>query len=181
MYENNPNNIGYIIFDNVEDAKNNSNPLYVNIKGDYNHVKVINNKYVYDKKNLYYKNSFVKYEKGEYINYNPTAYDFHYNYQNIFIKLELYYYDEVKILNLFGYYNSNSLSNIKCSNYNSILKTCTVTIYDPVDYNKESTPIKVIHNVKLHESKYYQYTDISKNTNGLVIYNQNPSPFINSI
>ena len=175
VYENNPNNIGYIIFDNVEDAKNNSNPLYVNIKGDYNNVKVINNKYVYDKKNLYYKNSFVKYEKGEYINYNPTAYDFHYNYQNIFIKLELYYYDEVKILNLFGYYNSNSLSNIKCSNYNSILKTCTVTIYDPVDYNKESTPIKVIHNVKLHESKYYQYTDISKNTNGLVIYNQNPS------
>ena len=48
---------------------------------NYNNVKVINNKYVYDKKNLYYKNSFVKYENGKYVDYNPTAYDFDYNYQ----------------------------------------------------------------------------------------------------
>ena len=164
--------VGYLIFDDYSDIRNNVSPLFNGLTIDYNDVEIVNNQFIYHHKShnyvLNYTNTFVRQlDNGRYEEFQPSTMDFHYNYGNIFIKMNFYYYEEIKTLNLFGYYNSNSSSNIKCSELDEETKTCIVTIYDPEDKDEFIGKYRV----QLYPSKYYEYTD---KTDGL-IYNQNAS------
>lgn len=164
-------NVGYLIFDDYSDIRNNVSPLFNGLTINYDDVEIVNNQFIYHHKShdyvLNYTNTFVRQlDNGRYEEFQPSTMDFHYNYGNIFIKMNFYYYEEIKTLNLFGYYNSNSTSNIKCSEFDDETKTCKVTIYDP-----ENNEFIGWYRVQLYPSKYYEYTD---ETDGL-IYNQNAS------
>lgn len=180
----NKKSIGYLIFDNAEDARKNQNVLYNGLTVDYDKITLEGNKLIYIYKNhnytLFYKNSFVKLVNGHYEEFSPTNIDFHYNYSSIFIKLDLYYYEETSVLNIFGYYNSLSQNNITCTDINIVRDendnivdvTCTVTIKDPVNEDDSIT----INNVLLHPSKYYEYNALDDNEESIgLTFNQNAS------
>lgn len=93
-------------------------------------------------------------------NYKPYNHDEYQIGQELFGKLKLFYYEKVKILNVFGYYNEKF-----CTDLNESELTCTVNLEG----------VEPINNVKLYPaSPYVEYSDI-RYANHQLINHFNPS------
>lgn len=159
-------NIGYIIYNVGDNVSNLDNIIYNKFEEDFDisKLKAENDKYYYDDIALYYKASYVtKNNQGEYEEYTQEDR----NNNIIYLKLDLFYYKIVTVMNLFGYYDESNCSEISNNK-------CSVTL----SLGNMEQPIE-INNVKLYESaSYVRYKDINHNT---YITHENPSLFWYSI
>lgn len=189
---NNKYNIGYVICP----IKNNKLDISLNIikHNDYqinegfniSKLSILNNQIFYKDNNYLYNVSFEfipiveKTGNDSYILDKYEIYDSSKNYPigtQIYAQLKLYYYKQIKVLNIYGYYNSKYCLDFNDEDPNNI--TCTV------DLNKIGIEnIEPIYNVKLHEAaNFISYSDIqyslinneNSGINGIEISSLNPS------
>ena len=178
----NRKNIGYIICE-IKNNKiyitndilyNNSNDIDYSLNEGYeiNNIKIENN-------NIYYYHNYHWYNvlftftplvksnnSNKYIKYDSSRYS---ENTQIYAQLDLFFYEQIQVLNVYGYYNEKYCSNFNNEDPNNI--TCTVTIED-----------QTIENVKLYSSaKYVEYSDIYNENTEVSITNLNPSLYWTSI
>ena len=177
------NNIGYIICP----IENNELQLSQNKLSEYDYnfndgfdiskLSIQNNNIYYQTDNYNYdvlftftpliksNNSDSNSNKYEPYNSLNTEYD---NNIQIYGQLKLFYYEKIKVLNIFGYYDSKYCSEIDDTNPNNL--TCTVNIKG-----------QIIDNVKLYPSaQYVEYSDIYNNQE-VIINELNPSLYWETI
>ena len=162
-----------------------NNKYDYNINSEYNisNISIINSNIYYTTNNYKYKVSFEftplikKINSNNYLNEmvvfdDYVIYDSNKSYNNdikIYAQLKLFYYESVKVLNVFGYYNpySNYNDSLYCSKiiYNDNNEpTCTVTIEGQIIYNVKLIPA----------ANFVTYSDI-KHTKEIGINDSNPS------
>lgn len=173
--------IGYIICPIVE------NQLQFNDNDLHNNQYVYNLNSGYNVRNIHVENNYIYYKDNDYEyivnftfeslvksvsyadehaieNYSPYNHDTYEIGQQLYAKLNLFYYEKIKVLNVFGYYNDTF-----CTNLNEDNLTCTV------DFTKVGLNIDPINNVKLHlASKLVTYKDV-RYTDSPLLHEENPS------
>ena len=175
--------IGYCIYKDYASFASNENKYVqnnLNPDVDIKNIYIENNNYVYlykgEKHILSFSYSFVKKTNNQYNDFIPTTNEFikyyNNNTNNIYLKVNFYYKNQTKILNIFGYYNSQNCSDLEKRNDGKYY--CTVKGLKDTITGNELDPIP---NVRLEESNYYQYfLNNGKTIDSLdMAYVQNPS------